>query len=122
MRRPNLLSLLVLGGILLLVVPSAVTYYTDWLWFKELGYEGIFVRTLNAQATVFVATFAVVFLFLFFNLRIARGTFRRPQIVLRHGRRWPADRARGPASRRPRAAGGARDRWRRRVDVGAAAG
>ena len=32
MRRPNLLSLLVLAGIVLLVVPSAVTYYTDWLW------------------------------------------------------------------------------------------
>ncbi len=85
MRRPNFLSLLVIAGVLLLVVPSAVTYYTDWLWFKELGYEGIFVRTLNAQTTVFAGTFAVVFLFLFLNLRIARGTFRRPQIVFGTG-------------------------------------
>ena len=85
MRRPNFFSLLIIAGVLLLVVPSAVTYYTDWLWFREVGYEGIFVRTLNAQTTVFAGTFAVVFLFLFLNLRIARGTFRRPQIVFGTG-------------------------------------
>jgi hypothetical protein len=30
---------------LLFVVPSAVGYYTDWLWFRELGYDSVFLRS-----------------------------------------------------------------------------
>jgi uncharacterized membrane protein (UPF0182 family) len=74
------LALLALG--LLFVVPSAAIYYTDWLWYRELGYEQVFVRGLNAQGTVFAATFAAVFLFLSINFRIARGALRRPHIVV----------------------------------------
>jgi uncharacterized membrane protein (UPF0182 family) len=78
-------GLLVLGVALLFVVPSSVRYYTDWLWFKEVGYAGVFLRSLNAQLTVFVATFVAVFLFLYFNLRIARGTITRPQVIVGTG-------------------------------------
>jgi len=83
MRR--LPALLLLGAALLFVVPSSVQYYTDWLWFRELGYEGLFLRSLNAQLAVFTATFAAVFLFLFFNLRIARGTIHRPRVTIGMG-------------------------------------
>lgn len=82
MRRRGLTGLLVLAAALLFIVPSAVTYYTDWLWFRELGYEGVFIKTLNAQAVVFAGTFAAVFLFLFINLRIARGTLKPAPVVL----------------------------------------
>ena len=69
----------------LFVVPSVSDYYTDWLWFRELRYEGVFLRTLNAQAMVFVATSAAVFLFLFGNFILARRALRRPQIVVATG-------------------------------------
>jgi uncharacterized membrane protein (UPF0182 family) len=85
MRLPRLPGLLLIGAVLLFLVPSSVRYYTDWLWFRELGYEGIFVRTLNAQFAVFAATFAAVFLFLYANLRIARQTIRRPHVVVGTG-------------------------------------
>jgi uncharacterized membrane protein (UPF0182 family) len=85
MRRRGAPWLLVIGAFLLLGVPSSVTYYTDWMWFRELGYEGIFLRSLNAQVMVFGATFAVAFLFLFFNLRAARGTITRPHVVVGTG-------------------------------------
>jgi uncharacterized membrane protein (UPF0182 family) len=75
-------GLIIIAGILLLGIPSTTVYYTDWLWFKELGYQGVFVRTLNAQAMVFGITFATAFLFLFLNLRIARGSLSRPQFIL----------------------------------------
>jgi uncharacterized membrane protein (UPF0182 family) len=78
-RLPGLLLAVVL---LLFIVPSSVDYYTDWLWFRELGYEGIFLRTLNAQFVVFAATFVASFLFLFVNLRIARGSITRSHITL----------------------------------------
>ncbi len=82
MRRRGLTTLVLLVVALLLLVPSAGVFYTDWLWFKELGYEGIFLRTLNAQTIVFGSTFAAVFLVLFFNLRLSRRTLNRPHIVL----------------------------------------
>jgi uncharacterized membrane protein (UPF0182 family) len=85
MRRPSLPGLLFLGVALLFLIPSSVTYYTDWLWFRELGYEHVFVRTLNAQLMVFVAAFAIAFLFLFFNLRIARRGINRSHVVVGRG-------------------------------------
>ncbi len=82
MRLRGLPGLIMLAGILLFAVPSITVYYTDWLWFKELGYQGVFIRTLNAQALVFTATFVLSFLFLFFNLKVARKSLSRPQFVL----------------------------------------
>jgi uncharacterized membrane protein (UPF0182 family) len=70
---------------LLFVVPSAVGYYTDWLWFRELGYDSVFLRTINAQFTVFIATFVAVFSYIYLNMRLAGRTLVRPHIVLGRG-------------------------------------
>ncbi len=86
MRLRGLPGLLLLTAILLFVIPSAVSFYTDWLWFRELGYEGVFLRSLNAQTAVFAGTFAAVYVFLFLNLRFARKrTDERPRVVLGTG-------------------------------------
>ncbi|HUR19462.1 MAG TPA: UPF0182 family protein, partial [Vicinamibacterales bacterium] len=82
MRLRGLPGLILLAGILLFAVPSTTVYYTDWLWFKELGYQGVFLRTLNAQALIFTATFVLSLLFLFINLKVARKSLSRPQFVL----------------------------------------
>ncbi len=82
MTLRGLPGLILLAAVLLIAVPSATAYYTDWLWFQELGYQGVFLRTLNAQALVFTATFTIAFVFLFFNLRVARRALSRPQFVL----------------------------------------
>ena len=37
---------------LVVVMPAAVTFYTDWLWFGETGYREVFVRKLTAQGTL----------------------------------------------------------------------
>jgi len=82
MTLRGLPGLIVLAGLLLFGIPSTTVYYTDWLWFKELGYQGVFLRTLNAQALIFTITFLSAFVFLFLNLRIARKALSRPQFVL----------------------------------------
>ena len=82
MTLRGLPGLILLAAVLLFAVPSATIYFTDWLWFKELGYQGVFLRTLNAQAVVFTATFVIAFLFLFLNLKVARRALSRPQFVL----------------------------------------
>ncbi len=83
MRFRGLPGLFLLAAVLLFVVPSAVGYYTDWLWFREVGYQGVFLRTLNAQSAVFLGTFLLVGVFLYVNLRFARRqTAQRPRVVL----------------------------------------
>ena len=85
MRLRSVPGLFLLGLILLLALPSIATFYTDWLWFTELGYERVFLRKLNAQAIVFGVTFVVVFVALMVNLRLAQRTLLRPHIVLGTG-------------------------------------
>jgi uncharacterized membrane protein (UPF0182 family) len=85
MSRRWLAVLALLGVGLLFIVPSAAIYYTDWLWYRELGYEHVFLRSLNAQGTVFAVTFAIAFVFLYDNFRIARTALRRPLIMFGTG-------------------------------------
>ena len=65
-----------------LVLPSTAVFWTDWLWYIEMGYLPIFQKTLRAQALTFGASFTFAFLFLYGNLRLARASFRQPQLVL----------------------------------------
>src|SRR5262245_39016870 len=77
---------LIFGAVIaLLILPSAVEFYTDWLWFDEIGYKSVFLRTLNAQSLVFASTFLAILAFLYINLRIAGRTFNRPHVVLATG-------------------------------------
>ena len=45
------LRVFVVGGFFLLaiVLPASITFYTDWLWFGEMGYQAVFARSLAAQ-------------------------------------------------------------------------
>ncbi|TAK18344.1 MAG: UPF0182 family protein, partial [Acidobacteria bacterium] len=72
MRSRGLTGLIVLAVILLLAIPSFSIYYTDWLWFHELGYPDVFLKSLNAQGLVFIATFLASYAFLYGNVLIAR--------------------------------------------------
>jgi uncharacterized membrane protein (UPF0182 family) len=86
MRLRSLPGLLIVAAFLLFIVPTAAGFYTDWLWFREIGYEGVFLRSLNAQGLVFALTFGIVFVFLYVNLRFARRrTSERRRVVLGRG-------------------------------------
>src|SRR6185436_5933301 len=78
MTLRRVLILLLLGFAVLFLMPTAAGFYTDWLWFKELGYETVFLRTWDAQAGVFVGTFVVAALFLALNFGIAERALVRP--------------------------------------------
>jgi uncharacterized membrane protein (UPF0182 family) len=81
-RRRGLALLGLLAIVLLFAVPSSAVFYTDWLWFREVGYASVFLRTFSAESWVFAATFAAVFAVLYANLRFARSSIRLPRIVL----------------------------------------
>jgi uncharacterized membrane protein (UPF0182 family) len=55
MRRPQPLLFLIGLFFLLAVAAQVVPFYTDWLWFGEVGYTGVFWTTLSLRGTLFVA-------------------------------------------------------------------
>jgi uncharacterized protein len=63
-------------------VPSFAEFYTDWLWFKELGYEQVFLKSLSAQATTGMLVGGVVFAILWFNLRLSLRLLRRREFTI----------------------------------------
>ena len=47
---------LIFGLILLATgIPAIAEFYTDWLWFQEVGYEQVFLRSLTARSIVTVS-------------------------------------------------------------------
>ena len=61
-----------------MVVPSALDLLTEWLWFSEVGYTGIFMRTLGTKVTLGAAVFLFAFAGLALNFRLAFRPFREP--------------------------------------------
>ena len=60
--RPRQFVLILLAlAILLFGTRAALSYYVDLLWFKSLGYENVFWKTLTVQWGVFAAVAAATF-------------------------------------------------------------
>lgn len=73
----------VVGGLVALVVLLLVlsTFWTDLLWFGEVGYRGIFLTRIWAPLLLGIVAMAVFFLVLYFNLRLARRLSPRIRAV-----------------------------------------
>lgn len=60
--------------LLFLSLPKSLNFYADYLWFKEVGYEAIFLKTFSAKFAIGMITFILVsslsFLSLHFTLKI----------------------------------------------------
>jgi uncharacterized membrane protein (UPF0182 family) len=98
-RSPGVVAL-GLALLLLVALPALVRFYIDWLWFGEVGYQSVFLRTLTAKAILSSLVFAATFLVLAVNLRLAFATLMRREfeiltpegprsIAVDPGRLWP---------------------------------
>ncbi|MGH9372366.1 MAG: UPF0182 family protein, partial [Vicinamibacterales bacterium] len=81
MPRSRLLLFLLLI-VVLTALPATAVFYTDWLWFQEVGYEQVFVRSLTARSVATVATAIVVFAVLAGNLLLALRLLRPRQFMI----------------------------------------
>jgi uncharacterized membrane protein (UPF0182 family) len=81
------LVVLVVALLIFFVAPSLIRFYTDWLWFGEVGYQQIFSTMFRAQGTAFTIAFAVTAGWLALNLNIALGAVgdSRPVFTTREG-------------------------------------
>ena len=67
--------------LLFTVIPSAVDLLTEWFWFAEVDYTGIFFTTLTTKATLGVLVFLVALAGLVLNFRLALRTFTQPYML-----------------------------------------
>ena len=60
-------------AVLLLIVffGQAISLYTDWLWFQEVGYTQIFTTTLTFKLTLGLVFGGLFFLLIYFNVKLA---------------------------------------------------
>ncbi len=87
MRSPLRYALLLVGLLLFMGAPSLVRFYTDWLWFGEVGFQHVFLAMLQSQGTLFTITFVLATAWLVMNLNIALAVIGnvRPVFTTREG-------------------------------------
>jgi len=73
-RSPRVGLWLVVGFILLAGFGQAVPLYTDWLWYREVGFTQVFTTVLSLRGWLLIGAGGVVFLFMFGNLWVAART------------------------------------------------
>jgi uncharacterized protein len=74
--------LLVLIFAVLIGVPRMAGFYTDWLWFEEVGFRQVLVRSITAQAVTGLLTGLAAFGILWINLRIALKALRPREFMI----------------------------------------
>ena len=100
LQRPGRLAAFAVLAGLFFAGPSLVRYYTDWLWFGEVGYQQVFFTMLRAQGTLFTVAFVLSTVWLTLNFRTAVATIRDLRQSSPHAR---ASRCRCPAGSQLRA-------------------
>src|SRR3954463_2179844 len=67
--------------------PTLVSFYTDWLWYSDVGYQRIYLTTIRSQGSLFTIVFAMAAVWFTFNLRVALASIgdARPVLVTRQG-------------------------------------
>lgn len=60
---------------------SAVTFYTDWLWFTSLGYEDVFLVGLRARVIAFAIGFLAFLIPAVASIMLARAIMSRHRTV-----------------------------------------
>jgi uncharacterized membrane protein (UPF0182 family) len=75
---PLILLLVLLGT----AIPAVAEFYTDWLWYREVGYQQVFLRALAARATTGMITGLAVFGVLWLNLHLALRTLRSREFTI----------------------------------------
>ncbi|MFN8058461.1 MAG: UPF0182 family protein [Vicinamibacterales bacterium] len=76
------LPLLAIVAAAVLGVPSFAEFYTDWLWYGEVGYQAVYARVLTTRGLAGIAAFLVALPFIVINLRLAFRTVRRREFEI----------------------------------------
>ena len=75
-RRAKRIILLLVAAFLVVFIgiPWLAGFITDWLWFKEIGFQSVFLTSLEWQFGLFVLGAVIAFGFFYGNVRLAAGS------------------------------------------------
>ncbi len=79
------ITLALIAVLLFVALPSLADLYTEWLWFGEVGYQSVFLKSLATKGVVSALAFVVGFVFLYGNLRAAVSQVHRPYVLFPGG-------------------------------------
>ena len=82
MTRSSIAVPLLILVILVYAGAEGVALYTDWLWFQEVGFGGVFTTILYTKTLLGAAAGISVSLFLYLNLRFARRGYGGPALAV----------------------------------------
>jgi len=82
-RRFAVVSVITLLFVVLTIVPTIVGFVTDLFWFREIGYQTVFVTELTTKVGLFVFAGLVTYAFLALNARLARSGPSRVPVLWR---------------------------------------
>ncbi|MDD2189333.1 MAG: UPF0182 family protein [Eubacteriales bacterium] len=84
-KRPSFGVISVIIFIILVIIAgfkSVVSFITDYLWFRELGYTSVFFKKLFTQLEIGIPCFIIIALLTYIYLRVLkRGYYKRIEIV-----------------------------------------
>jgi uncharacterized protein len=87
MNRPGRIAFVLVLLLIFLAGPSVIRFYTDWLWFGEVGYQSVYATMIRTQGTLFTATFLLAVIWFTVNFRVALSSIGdlRPVFTTREG-------------------------------------
>jgi uncharacterized membrane protein (UPF0182 family) len=80
--RVRALPLVVTAVVLFFMLPSLIEFYTEWLWFGELGFQHVILRVWTTRSWLVLAAFIVIYAFLLANLVVAFRALTRRELVV----------------------------------------
>ena len=90
--RRIVLSVIAIGFLAIVVIPWLAGFATDWLWYNEIHFQSVFLKSLVSRGLLFVIAGLVAFAFLYGNVRWARrGATGVPALYLNRGDGVPVD-------------------------------
>ncbi len=82
-KRSNTgLVFIISAALILMIFWRMIGFITDWFWFQEVGYQGVFLKTLYTRLQT-GAVFGIAFFLIFYlNLYVAFRNSARPPVIL----------------------------------------
>ena len=74
--------LALLAVVAFVVLPNLIDFLLEWLWFGAIGYRGVFLTSLRAQASLGTFILLAAFIVLYGNLWVAISSIATPYIVI----------------------------------------
>ncbi|HMC56115.1 MAG TPA: UPF0182 family protein [Gemmatimonadaceae bacterium] len=74
--------------VVFVLVPAVATRYTDWLWYRDVGFERVFLTMIAAQWTLGLVAGVLGFVALYVNARIALRGMATRNLHIRDASEW----------------------------------